>query len=108
MLLVPLLAAATDQARAALSCGPHARTCLEAAGQVGPGGAGLLALLAYAVCGGLIVARLARLPRGRGALDGGALGAAAVSAVVGGQAALVAAAGHGAVLGDGWLSLPAL
>ena len=49
LVLVPLLAAVVDMARATLACGPHAETCLEAAGRGYLGSAGVGKALAEAL-----------------------------------------------------------
>ena len=67
LVLVPLLAVVVDMARATLACGPHAETCLEAAGRGYLGTTGVVLLLVYALGLGLWVARLAR---GRGDTPG--------------------------------------
>src|SRR4051812_26075002 len=106
LVLVPLLAAGLDQARASLVCGPGARTCLEAADQSGMGVAGVLVLVLYALGSGLLVARLARGRRASAGLW--AVGTAGLWAACGGQALLVSLLGGTAGLGGGWLQLLAL
>ena len=49
LLLVPLLAAAADQARATLVCGGSGQTCFETAGSGSLGAVGLIVLIAYAL-----------------------------------------------------------
>jgi hypothetical protein len=110
LVLVPLLAVASDQARATLACGPRASSCLEAAGQGWLGSAGTLLLVVYAACLALAVGRVARgwVPRaGRapGLLRSWLVGTAGVAAVCGGQALLAGALGDGAALGGGWMEL---
>src|SRR3954463_8268133 len=109
LLLVPLLAAGVDQARAVVLCGSHAQSCLEAAGRgwVGLWGVALVALYALAIA--LVVARGARHAAAAppGFLRLWALGAAGVAAACGGQG-LIAAALGGAPLGGGWLGVLAL
>jgi hypothetical protein len=109
LVLVPLLAAGVDLARATIACGPRAESCLEAAGQGWLGPAGGVLLVLYAA--GLAFA-LAGLARGRslGARAPGFLrlwliGTAGVAAVCGGQALLAGALGDGAALGGGWAEL---
>jgi hypothetical protein len=103
LLLVPLLAAAGDQARATLACGPRAESCLEAAGQSWLGAAGVALLIVYALVGALCIARLARAGSGpRSFLRLWVLATAGVGTVCGGQALLAGALGTGAALGGGW------
>ena len=110
LLLVPLLAAAVDRARATLACGPRAESCLEAAGQGWLGAAGSALLVLYAV--GLALA-IAGVARGRALHPGRApgflrlwlVGTAGVAAVCGGQALLAGALGDGGTLGGGWIEL---
>jgi hypothetical protein len=109
LVLVPLLAVAVDMARATLACGPHAETCLEAAGRGYLGSTAVVLIVAYALGLGLWVARLAR---GRGGAPGAAstlrlwlVGSAGVAAVCGGQALLASATGDPAALGGGWPEL---
>jgi hypothetical protein len=112
LVLVPLLAAAVDQARAGIACGGAAASCLEAAGQGWLGAAGPVLLVVYALALAIGVARLAG---GAAATAGGApagsfllrwaIGTAGVLAVCGGQAALAAVLGAGGGLGGGWLLL---
>ena len=112
LFLVPLLAVATDQARATLACGPRAETCLEAAGRGWLGEAGIVLLVIYAAALALWIARLAR---GAGAADRPApgfmrlwlVGTLGVAAVCGGQALLAEALHDGAALGGGWAELAA-
>jgi len=111
LVLVPLLAVLVDSARATLACGPHAETCLEAAGRGWLGSAGLALLGIYSVVLALGVARIAGgaavrdrpLPLARLWLTG-SLG---VAAAVGGQALLAGATGDPAALGGGWIELAA-
>jgi hypothetical protein len=103
LVLVPLLAAALDQVRASLICGPGAPTCLQAAGESRAGLTGVLLLVLYAAASGLLVARLAR---GRSRLGLWAVGSAGLWVACGGQALLASALG-GAV-GGGWVQLLAL
>ena len=109
LVLVPLLAVVVDMARATLACGPHAETCLEAAGRGYLGTTGVVLILVYALGLGLWVARLAR---GRGDTPGSEsvlrlwlVGSAGVAAVCGGQALLASATGQAAALGGGWPEL---
>jgi hypothetical protein len=109
LLLVPLLAAGVDQARAVVLCGSGAQSCLEAAGRgwIGLWGVALIGL--YSVALALAVARGARAagvaPPGFLRLWG--LGTAGVAAACGGQGVIAAALG-GAPLGGGWLGVVAL
>src|SRR5215212_4036550 len=89
LLVVPLLAAGVDVARATLACGPRAESCLEAAGRgwLGPAGIALLVLYAAALALGMT-----RLARGGGGAGGApplarawAVGTAGVAAACGGQ-----------------------
>jgi hypothetical protein len=109
LVLVPLLAAGVDQARAVALCGSHAQSCLEAAGRgwIGLWGVGLI--VAYALALALLVAREARPPAATppGFARLWTLGTAGVAAACGGQG-LIAAALGGAPLGGGWLGLLAL
>jgi hypothetical protein len=103
LVLVPLLAAGIDQARASLVCGPDARSCLDAAAQGWLGAAGTLVLVLYALGVAGLVARLAR---GRGASPLlWILATAGLWAACGGQAVLADLLGGGAALGGGWLEL---
>jgi hypothetical protein len=106
LVLVPLLAVAVDMARATLACGPHAETCLEAAGRGYLGSAGVALIVLYALGLGLWVARLARgrsgAPGSESLLRLWLVGSAGVSAVCGGQALLAGATGQAAALGGGW------
>ncbi len=109
LLLVPLLAAGVDQARAVVICGSHAQSCLEAAGRgwIGMWGVALIAL--YAVALALLVARGARPPAATPPSFARlwALGTAGVAAACVGQGVIAASLG-GASLGGGWLGLLAL
>jgi hypothetical protein len=106
LLLVPLLAAAADQARATLVCGGSGQTCLETAGSGSLGAVGLIVLLAYALGLGALVVRLAI---GRsGLVPRWLIGAAGLAAIVSGQALLAMALGDGGALGAGWLELLAI
>jgi hypothetical protein len=106
LLLIPLLAAMADQARATLVCGSSGQTCLETAGGGSLGPLGLIVLIAYALGLASLVARLAI---GRSGLaPRWLIGAAGVTAICGGQALLAAALGDGGALGGGWLELLAL
>lgn len=106
VLLVPLLAVAADQARAALACGPGAEGCLQAAAQGWAGGLAALLLVLFAAGVGLGLARLLR--GGAGAPARHALGAAALLAACGGQVALVALLGDASLLGGGFAELAAM
>jgi hypothetical protein len=109
LVLVPLLAVGVDLARATVACGPHAESCLEAAGRGWLGAYGSVLLVLYAA--GLAFA-VAGLARGRTA---GAraprvaalwsIGTAGVAAVCFGQALLAGALGDAAALGGGWAEL---
>lgn len=108
LLLVPLLAAGVDLARATIACGPRAESCLQAAGQgwLGPAGSALLVLYALALA--LLVSGLARgrtLGAAPGFLRLWLTGTAGVAAVCGGQALLAGALGDPAALGGGWPEL---
>lgn len=106
LMLVPLLAAAGDQARATLACGPRAESCLEAAGQSWMGAAGIALLIVYALIGALCVARLTRAGSGpRSLAHLWAVATAGLVAVCGGQAALAGVLGTGSTLGGGWALL---
>ena len=106
LLLVPLLAAAADQARATLVCGGSGQTCLETAGGGSLGAVGLVVLIAYALG---LAALVVRLGVGRSGLaPRWLIGAAGVAAVCGGQALLAAVLGDGGALGAGWLELLAI
>jgi hypothetical protein len=106
LVLLPLLAALTDQTRAALMCGPRAESCLEAAGQGWYAAAGLLAFALYGGALALLVARLAGSSSGFGRLWAVATGAVWVSC--GAQAGVASLLGAGSALGGGWLGLLAL
>lgn len=106
LVLLPLLAALTDQTRAALLCGPRAESCLEAAGQGWYAAAGLFALVLYGAGMALLVARLAGSAPGFGRLW--AVGTGAVWASCGAQAGVASLLGAGSALGGGWLGLLAL
>ena len=107
LLLVPLLAAGVDQARAVVLCGGHAESCLEASGRGWIGLWGVALVVVYAVALGVLVAR-AGAPAARPPfLRTWAVSTAGVAATCGGQA-LVASAVGGAPLGGGWLGLLAL
>jgi hypothetical protein len=106
LLLVPLLAATVDQARASLACGPGGESCLEAAGQSSFGAAGVAVLMLYAVALAFGVGRL--LLARSGPLRRWLIGAAGLAAVCGGQALLVVAVGDASALGGGWLELLAM
>src|SRR4051794_41235586 len=90
LVLVPLLAVAVDMARATLPCGPHAETCLEAAGRGYLGPVGVVLILLYALGLGLWVARLARgrsgTPGAESVLRLWLVGSVGVAAVCGGPA----------------------
>jgi hypothetical protein len=106
LLLVPLLAATVDQARASFACGPGAQSCLETAGGGSLGAVGVAVLIAYALSLAFVVARLA-VPRS-GLARRWLVGAAGLTAVCGGQALLAATLGDGSALGGGWLELAAM
>jgi hypothetical protein len=106
LVLLPLLAVMTDSTRAAVMCGPRAESCLEAAGYGWAAGAGVIAVMIYAVGLALLVARLAGSAPGFGRLWAVATGA--VWASCGAQAALAASLGAGSALGGGWLGLLAI
>lgn len=104
LMLVPLLAAGGDFARASLACGPGGgASCFEAAseGSLGVGGVALLVVLGVLVAAG--VARLAA--RGAGFLRLWLVGAVAIAAICGGQALLAGAVADPALLGGGWSEL---
>ena len=109
LVLVPLLAVLVDMGRATLACGPHAETCLEAAGRGYLGTAGVVLIVAYALGLALWVGRLAG--GGGGAHPGVStlrlwlVGSAGVAAACGGQALLASATGDPAALGGGWPEL---
>ena len=109
LVLVPLLAVLVDMARATLACGPHAETCLEAAGRGYLGSAGVVVAVVYALGLALWVGRLARgagSARGRGSMPRlWLIGSAGVAAVCGGQALVAGATGNPAALGGGWPEL---
>jgi hypothetical protein len=106
LLLVPLLAAAADQARATLVCGGTGQTCLETAGSGSLGAVGLIVLIAYALG---LAALVVRLAAGRaGLVPRWLIGAAGLVAIVGGQALLASILGDGGALGTGWLELLAI
>jgi hypothetical protein len=109
LVLVPLLAAGVDVARATVACGTNADSCLEAAGRGWLGAYGSVLLVLYAA--GLAFA-VAGLARGRtvGVRSPGfaalwSIGTAGVAAVCFGQALLAVALGDGAALGGGWAEL---
>jgi hypothetical protein len=109
LVLVPLLAAGVDLARATIACGPRAESCLEAAGQGWLGPAGGVLLVLYAAGLAFLLGGLAR-GRSLGARTPGFLrlwliGTAGVVAVCGGQALLAGALGDPAALGGGWAEL---
>lgn len=113
VLLVPLLAVAADQTRAALFCAPGAESCLEAAGRgwLGPAGVALLAV--YALVLAVVVARLARQPASAPSRPASTarlwlIGSAGVAALCGVQALAAGALTEPAVLGGGWPELIAL
>jgi hypothetical protein len=104
LLLLPLLAAGGDFARASLACGPGGGTsCFQAAseGSLGVGGVALLVVLGVLAAAG--VARLAA--RGAGFLRLWLVGTGAIAAVCGGQALLAGAMADPALLGGGWAEL---
>src|SRR5689334_16321558 len=113
LVLVPLLAAGVDVARATLACGPRAESCLEAAGRGWLGPAGVALVLLYAAALSVGVARLARgVTAGPACAPPSvarlwAVGSTGVAAVCGGQA-LIAGALNGPSLGGGWPALIAL
>ena len=101
LVLVPLLAAGGDVARASLACGPGGgASCFEAAsgGSLGVAGVALLVVLGVAVAVGL--ARLAA--RGSGLVRLWLLCTGAVAGLCGGQALLAGALADPALLGGGW------
>jgi hypothetical protein len=102
LVLVPLLAAGMDQARASWLCGPDGHSCLDAAGHGGLGVVGVLVMVGYALGSAFLVGRLAR--RQRAPLSLWAVGTAGVWASCGGQALLAHALG-GSALGGGWIAL---
>ena len=106
LVLVPLLAAGLDQARASLLCGPDAQSCLDAAGQGWLGAVGTIVVVVYMLG---IAALVARLARGRGAHPLlWVVATAGLWAAFGGQALLASALGTGAALGGGWVPLLAI
>jgi hypothetical protein len=109
LLLVPLLAAGADLARATLACGPRAESCLEAAGQGWLGTAASVLLVLYSVGLAFAVGALARgapaAERAPSFLRLWLVGSAGVAAVCGGQALLAGALGDAAALGGGWAEL---
>ena len=106
LVLVPLLAAGLDQARASLLCGPDAQSCLDAAGQGWLGAVGTVVVVAYMLG---IAALVARLARGRGAHPLlWVVATAGLWAACGGQAVLASALGAGVALGGGWVPLLAI
>ena len=103
LLLVPLLAAAADQARATFACGGSGQSCLETAGSGSLGAVGLVVLILYALG---LAALVVRLAAGRaGLVPRWLIGAAGLAAIVGGQALLASVMGDGDALGAGWLEL---
>jgi hypothetical protein len=105
LVLVPLLAATVDMARATLACGPHAETCLQATGRGYLGSAGVVLIVLYSLGLALWVAKGAAA-RGAGSmLHTWLVGSAGVAAVCGGQALLAGATGQAAALGGGWPEL---
>src|SRR5687767_11294727 len=112
VLLVPLLAVAADQTRAALFCAPGAESCLEAAGRGWMGAAGLVMLAVYALGLALLVARMARQPAASSPRASTArlwlIGSAGVAALCGAQALVAGSLAEPAALGGGWLELLAL
>jgi hypothetical protein len=105
LVLVPLLAAVVDMARATLACGPHAETCLEAAGRGYLGSAGVALIVLYALGLGLWVAKGATAHGGGSTARTWLIGSLGVAAVCGGQALLAGATGDPAALGGGWPEL---
>jgi hypothetical protein len=105
LVLVPLLAAIVDMARATLACGPHAETCLEAAGRGYLGSAGVALIVLYSLGLALWVAKGAAARGGGSMLQTWLVGSAGVAAVCGGQALLAGATGQAAALGGGWPEL---
>jgi hypothetical protein len=106
LLLVPLIAAAVDQARATLVCGSPGQSCLETAGGGALGAFGVFVLIAYALGVAVLVGRLAVRQSGLG--PRWLVAAGGLAAVCGGSALLAAALGDGATLGGGWLELLAM
>jgi hypothetical protein len=106
LMLVPLLAALADQARATLACAPGGQSCLETAGQGSLGAAGVVVLMLYALVLAFGVGRV--LLRRQRVLERWLIGAAGVAAVCGGQALLAGTIADGGALGGGWLELLAM
>src|SRR5215217_7909953 len=107
LVLVPLLSVAVDQARATLTCGPRAETCLEAAGRGWMGLAGVALPILYSLLLAFGVGRLAGWgERPRASLARlWLLGTLGVAAACGGQALLASVLGDSGALGGGWLEL---
>jgi hypothetical protein len=106
LVLVPLLAAGLDQARASLLCGPDAQSCLDAAGQGWLGAVGTVVVIVYMLG---IAALVARLARGRSAPTLlWAVATAGLWAAFGGQALLASVLSTGVALGGGWVPLLAI
>jgi hypothetical protein len=110
LLLVPLLAVAADQTRAALFCAPGAQSCLEAAGRGSLGAAGIALLCLYAAAVAVLVARLARQPWTAAARPGRTvrlwlIGSAGVAALAVAQAVVAGSLADPAALGGGWVEL---
>lgn len=97
-MLLPLLAAGVDLARATAACGTQAQTCLEAAGRGWLGPVAALLVVAYAAGAGLLLARAAG-GRRAGFLRAWAFGTSALAATAAGQELLARALGDGAQLG---------
>ena len=106
LMLVPLLAALADQARATLACAPGSQSCLETAGQGSLGAAGVAVLVLYALVLAFGVGRL--LLRDQRLLPRWLIGAAGVAAVCAGQAFLAGTIGDPGALGGGWFELLAM
>jgi hypothetical protein len=105
LVLVPLLAATVDMARATLACGPHAEMCLQAAGRGYLGSAGVALIVLYSLGLALWVAKGASARSNGSMLHTWLVGSLGVGAVCGGQALLAGATGQAAALGGGWPEL---
>ncbi|HWK28157.1 MAG TPA: hypothetical protein VNS09_16445 [Solirubrobacter sp.] len=102
--LLPLLAAAVDQARVSFACGPDVRSCLETAtsgGRFGLAAIIVLGLYTAAIAG--LVTRVARRRTAPALLW--IVASAGIWAAIGGQAVVADVLGGPATLGGGWMHL---
>lgn len=108
LILLPLLAAGVDLARATAACGSQAQTCLEAAGRGWLGPAAAVLIVLYALATAHFIARRAGAGKPRGFGQRWLLGTTGVVVACTGQAVLARALSPDAALGGTPLGVLAL